>query len=320
MMQRFRFIKEHVLGINLRNSNYIFQNNPISLYPLVDNKIETKNILEKHDVATPKKFFTISSGFELYKLNDCIKDLKDFVIKPANGFGGEGVCLLEQKEPGKFYLPNDHLMPFKKIHEHCQDIMAGMFSITQIKDEVLCEEKIKVSKEFAKLSFKGIPDIRVIVYKKIPVLAMLRCSTYESDGKANLHQGGIGVGVDLTTGKTKHAFHRKNYIKKHPDTLEPLIGYKIPHWDKVLDIAIRCSEIIELGYLGVDIVLDEVKGPLVLELNARPGLMVQMANQIGLKSLLESCDQELQKKDYSFSEKKELALKLHQLYSSAQPL
>lgn len=37
-----------------------------------------------------------------------------------------------------------------------------------------------------------------------------------------------------------------------------------------------------LGYIGVDIVLDRDLGPLVLELNARPGLSIQLANKIGL--------------------------------------
>jgi predicted ATP-grasp superfamily ATP-dependent carboligase len=41
-----------------------------------------------------------------------------------------------------------------------------------------------------------------------------------------------------------------------------------------------------LGYLGVDIVLDRDKGPMLLELNARPGISIQNANRFGLRDRL----------------------------------
>jgi glutathione synthase/RimK-type ligase-like ATP-grasp enzyme len=45
-----------------------------------------------------------------------------------------------------------------------------------------------------------------------------------------------------------------------------------------------------LGYLGVDMVIDQERGPLLLELNARPGLQIQVANQKGLLKHLEFID------------------------------
>jgi glutathione synthase/RimK-type ligase-like ATP-grasp enzyme len=44
-------------------------------------------------------------------------------------------------------------------------------------------------------------------------------------------------------------------------------------------LAASCYELTGLGYQGVDIVLDKDKGPMILELNARPGLNIQMANR-----------------------------------------
>src|SRR5690606_28440359 len=61
-------------------------------------------------------------------------------------------------------------------------------------------------------------------------------------------------------------------------------------WDVILDISSRCYELTGLGYIGVDIVLDRDLGPLVLELNARPGLAIQIANGQGLARRLEICD------------------------------
>lgn len=46
----------------------------------------------------------------------------------------------------------------------------------------------------------------------------------------------------------------------------------------------------EFGYLGVDIVLDQEKGRLLLEINARPGISIQIANQAGLLPRLDAID------------------------------
>jgi glutathione synthase/RimK-type ligase-like ATP-grasp enzyme len=49
-----------------------------------------------------------------------------------------------------------------------------------------------------------------------------------------------------------------------------------------MKLAAGCYELCGLGYIGVDMVLDQEKGPLILELNARPGLNIQIANDCGL--------------------------------------
>ena len=58
----------------------------------------------------------------------------------------------------------------------------------------------------------------------------------------------------------------------------------------MLHIAARTFDMTGLGYLGVDMVIDRERGPLLLELNARPGLQIQVANQKGLLRHLEFID------------------------------
>ncbi|MBU0498794.1 MAG: hypothetical protein KJ558_08825 [Gammaproteobacteria bacterium] len=72
-----------------------------------------------------------------------------------------------------------------------------------------------------------------------------------------------------------------------PDTGYPLRGLRLPHWDLFLELAAQCYEFTRLGYLGVDFVLDRDRGPLLLEINARPGLSIQIANQEGLLKRLQ---------------------------------
>ena len=115
-----------------------------------------------------------------------------------------------------------------------------------------------------------------------PVMAMIRLPTRMSDGKANLHQGAIGVGIDLPTGVTKRGVWGTEVIREHPDTEHSIVGLKIPRWDDLMEMASRCYELSELGYIGVDFVLDRNLGPMILELNARPGLAIQIANGNGL--------------------------------------
>ena len=49
----------------------------------------------------------------------------------------------------------------------------------------------------------------------------------------------------------------------------------------------RFKQIDDFVYQGVDIVIDKDLGPLILELNARPGLNIQIANQTGIRTRLE---------------------------------
>ena len=151
----------------------------------------------------------------------------------------------------------------------------------------MIEYRVKFDDVFETVSFKGVPDIRVIVLKGIPVFAMARLPTSDSDGKANLHKGGVGAGIELATGRTMLAMQYDQLIDHHPDTATPLQGIVTPYWDDILAMASRCYDVTELGYIGVDIVHDKDRGPLLLELNARPGISIQIANRRGLRHVLE---------------------------------
>src|SRR5262249_50350900 len=123
-----------------------------------------------------------------------------------------------------------------------------------------------------------------------PAMAMLRLPTRASNGRANLHQGGIGAGVDLDTGRTNHAVARNRFVERHPDTGVSVLGMQVPCWDAVLSMSVRGAEAVGLGYIGVDIVVDAHEGPMLLEANARPGLAIQIANGRGLVPRLAAID------------------------------
>ncbi|MGH7170315.1 MAG: sugar-transfer associated ATP-grasp domain-containing protein, partial [Gemmataceae bacterium] len=192
---------------------------------------------------------------------------------------------------GKDYLRhNGEKVRPDSLRQHFSDILSGMYSLGGQPDTAIVQQRIHLHPAFESITYKGIPDVRVILYRNEPAMAMLRLPTKASNGRANLHQGGIGTGIELESGITHHAVQRNRFIERHPDTGRPVVGMRVPYWEDVLDMSRRVARAVGLGYLGVDIVVDEDGGPMLLEANARPGLAIQIANGRGLLPRLEAID------------------------------
>lgn len=278
----FTLKKRGILGMNRRNVQYISKLNPRKNFPLVDNKLKTKSIAEEAGIAVPRLIDTICYQAELKTLEKRLENLTKFVVKPAQGSGGKGILVVVDRDKDSFIKSNHERINIKDIHHHISNTLSGLYSLGGKNDVAMIEELVEFDPIFEHYSYEGVPDIRVILYKGFPAMAMLRCSTSESDGKANLHQGAVGIGLDMKTGKALNAVQHDNPVLCHPDTKYGFSELQVPHWDKILELAASCYEITNLGYLGVDIVLDKNLGPLILELNARPGLAIQIANDQGV--------------------------------------
>lgn len=282
--------KQGILGMNSRNVDYIGRSNERRLYPLVDNKLKTKNAAIKMGMSVPKLIGVVEIQHEIQHLERLLDGIKQFVIKPAQGSGGRGILVIKDRQGDDFIKTSGELVSFRDIRRHTSNILSGLYSLGGRVDVAMIEDMIDFDPMLSKYSYEGVPDIRVIIYHGYPVMAMMRCSTHASDGKANLHQGAVGVGIDILSGCSLYAVQNGNKISQHPDTHHSFDELKLPHWDEILRLAASCYEMTDLGYFGADIVLDEKNGPVVLELNARPGLAIQMANQAGLKKRLKTID------------------------------
>jgi alpha-L-glutamate ligase-like protein len=280
-----------IVGMNQRNADYVLRYNKRSLYPLVDDKLRTKYLATESGIAVPELYGVIEIEHDVANLSDIVKDHNDFVIKPAHGSGGNGICVITGRLNGRYRQNSGDLLTDEAIEYHVSNILSGLYSLGGQPDQALIEYRVKFDPLFEAVSYRGVPDIRTIVFRGIPVASMVRLPTRMSDGKANLHQGAVGTGIDLATGRTTHAVWQNYPIEQHPDTGATISGLEIPHWHKLLTLAAQCYDLVGLGYLGVDVVLDRELGPLVLELNARPGLSIQIANGRGLRELLEKIEQ-----------------------------
>ncbi len=283
-----------VLGINRRISNYVQRYNPRSLLPRVDDKALTAELAEAHGLPMPRSYLTLRFNSEVRGLERRLEGLPDFVVKPASGSMGNGIIVarrMEQVEGApRFAVGGGRVWELKQLNYHVATILSGLFSLDGNQDRAIFQERIECDARIARLSEGGVPDIRIILLRGVPVMAMLRVATLESRGRANLHQGAVGIGVSLASGVTHFAMRRGHSLSHHPDSGVALLGVALPLWPECLTLAVRVSDALNLGYLGVDIVLDAKRGPVLLEGNARPGLAIQLANQAGLAHRLEAIE------------------------------
>ena len=290
-----KFHQAGVLGMNARNYKIIAHYNKRSLYPLVDDKVKTKQLANSIDINTPHMIGVIEHQYEVIDLPKIVRGHKEFVVKPAHGSQGKGVLVIKKYQDGHYTTASGKELRFREVYQHVSNILSGLYSLGGQYDVALVEELVHFSDVFKDYSFQGIPDVRVIVYKGYPALAMMRLATKESGGRANLHQGAVGVGLDIRAGNTLQAVCHNQPITHHPDTGADLMGLKVPFWREHLLIGAQAYELTGLGYLGADIVLDKDRGPMMLELNARPGLAIQIANGRGLINAIKKIDKDYPK-------------------------
>ena len=280
-----------ILGINRRNATYMLARNDRRLYPLVDDKLATKALCAEVGVPVPRLIAVARTHREARNLPEQLGGEDAFVLKPARGAMGNGIVVLEQRDG--VILRSGRPMSADDLAYHAAGIISGLYSLAGHLDQAIVEERLEIDPAFESIVAEGVPDVRVIIYRGIPVMAMTRLPTRRSGGRANLHQGAVGAGLDLRSGELRFAVFRNRPISESPDTGEALAGFTLPHFDRVVHSAVAVAERTGLAYLGADVVIDARQGPVILELNARPGLAIQLANREGLRPRLEAVDTEL---------------------------
>jgi alpha-L-glutamate ligase-like protein len=257
----------------------------------VDDKLRTKELAREAGMAVPELYGAIEAPYQVRLLPSSIRSRDEFVVKPSGGSEGLGILVISGRTKDRYRRADGVLVTEEDVKHHVLNILSGMYSLAGQPDKALIEYRVKFDPVFKAISYLGVPDVRIIVFLGVPVMAMVRLPTRLSGGRANLHQGAIGAGIDMETGATLTAVWRTEVVEDHPDTGNRVSDVKIPHWPALLKLSARCFDLTGLGYLGVDIVLDREKGPMILELNARPGLAIQIANRSGLEPRLQSVEQ-----------------------------
>lgn len=287
MMARFKAyldLDRRIVGINARNRNLIYPNNPRKDFILADDKTRTKEFLRNLDVPVPPTYAVVSEVGRIAAVWRGMAQYPALAVKPANGKGGGGIMVLKRVD-GEWCSPGGRRHSDRSVIRHIANILFGIYSFGST-DTAIIEYCVQPPPFFTGIYAEGVPDVRIINYRGTPILAMMRCPTSRSDGKANLHQGAIGIAIDIRTGTLGRGYDYHGYRDKHPDTNVVFSGLVLPHWPQMLNMAAAVAKRFPLKYNGMDIVVDKDLGPLVMELNARPGIEIQNVTGKGLKEIL----------------------------------
>jgi alpha-L-glutamate ligase-like protein len=274
-----------ILGINRRNLCYVQAENRFRDLPLADDKLQTKEAVTRAGVPIPETYFVYRRFFELQTVARDLSPHGEFVIKPSHGRLGSGILVITGREAESWRDIAGGVHRADDLRRHILDIVFGTYT-NDLPCAALVEERVQQHPQMMRMSPLGLADIRLLLYREEPVTAMLRIPTSRSRGKANLHQGGVGVGVDVGTGRTTRALWKARPVEAHPDTGFPLLGFQVPDWATVLGAGVAAARSVPLKYIGADIASSE-RGPVLLEINARPGIEIQNVNRAPLRSLLE---------------------------------
>ncbi len=284
--RKLRDASGDVLSMNMRNLGYIYPHNARRDFPVANDKLLCKEILAPLGVPLAKTHFSYRYFYELQNLAGDLGSLDEFVIKPSKGSAGNGILVIAGREGEAWIGINGRRYSLSQLKRHISDIVFGVYSFDN-KDAAIIEQRVVQHPDINVLFDRGLADVRIIMFQHQLVQTMSRVPTLASDGKANLHQGAVGLGLDPESGRCTHAMLKGVPISHHPDSGAPLLDAVIPFWDEILLHSKRIAEAVALKYLGIDIAISE-QGPVLLEINARPGLEIQNVNRRAIRPLLEA--------------------------------
>lgn len=202
------------------------------------------------------------------------------IYKPTTRSGGKGVQVFDFDQSN-----------IKETYEQIKALPDG-----------LIEGFFKQHPDMQKFSLKSVNTLRVgtiVSYDNIPgtvngkvniVYAGLRMGSGDKYVD-NLHSGGIMTDIDIDTGVivTDGVDFNNNVYTKHPDTGEPIKGFKIPYFEELKQMLMEAGDGIE-GYYGWDVAIGE-NGPVIIEVNTNAGPTALQApyvpDKIGMRHRIE---------------------------------
>lgn len=245
-----------------------------------------------YEIVSPSKYktaFTIKTNFirnfrkyigrdffddgSIEELKSFLNKHEYFMIKPYDGLGGHGVkkmCSKDITDINEFY---------NKLKE----------------EKLFLEEYVIQHSEINKICDKSVNTIRIMTFGYNGKSEILFAAMRFGNGKANVdnfHQGGMGVLVDIETGKlVGQAFNKDlHYFDSHPTSNIKFDGFQIPNWDKVKKLVLEAALVNQhIHVVGWDVAVTE-DGATFIEGNRRPGFdLVQVLSKRGRIDIMKHC-------------------------------
>ncbi len=259
---------------------------------IVDNKLRFFQICKKHGLPTPTILGLVDSsehnhssdGIPLIREPEQLLEIirlegeGKYLFKPAHGALGAGIT--------RFALKNNRL-----IEDNGETIEAKKV-LTNLLDQqspIILQKCLRPHPKLRPIMPSGSLGTARILTVNVDgeVRVFMACLKIPTGGNVadNFHSGRTGnlvAAVDMDSGYLLNSFgpgpDKSGLIEEvvyHPDTGEPLRGFKIPCWQELLDAAINGAiAFCELGTIGWDVALTE-DGPCLIEGNARYGCGIE---------------------------------------------
>ena len=278
-----------ILWMNKRYLKYIKAFNPKKDMKLADSKLKTKKLLQDLDIPSPKLIDVIKNRKQLQNYDFSKFEWEEFVVKPNKWSKWKWIliCKMINKNIVKISWQLIDIDTFKK---QIADILDGRYSMTMWADIAFIEEKIIPWDDFSIFCEYGLADIRLITMQLVPVMAMLRYPTKESDGKANIAAGWVWFWIDIASGKITSMYHnRKIYIKEFPEDYKQFQWKQISYWDDILLYSSQIQYFTNIWYLWLDWTIAQ-PWPNLIEINAMAGMEIQLVNGEWLENRLKKVE------------------------------
>lgn len=205
--------------------------------------------------------------------------IREFVFKPVEGTQGHNVLVFSGRvggDTGSLLALDGDVYDIERLIASTKDdtaLRAGNPGAHT--RSYLIEQRIRQHPELAGLVGETLCCIRVqtiITLKGAPkiIAAVLKLQP-NSVGVDHLIHGAIGAWVDLSSGLLGRGRTRVHldYVSTIPGADRPFVGFQLPHWPEVRDLALRAAAAFPwVRSVGWDIAMSE-GGPVLVEGNER---------------------------------------------------
>lgn len=232
-----------------KNNNIIKKFNDKSSFYKFENKIVFNKIFNKY---LKRNWMVLDNNFEEFE--DFFKTNKSIIVKPIDDEGGNGV--------EKFIYTDK---------TDCKELYNKLITNNQL----LIEECIKQHKDINSLYENSVNTMRMFTFYKNGESYFLQAVLKIGNGGVvdNFSSGGMYTYVSNEGIVYVEAIDRAdNIYSKHPYSGKQIVGFKVPMFDKAVNLVKECAKIVpEIAYVGWDVAISE-NGPVIVEGNCFPGV------------------------------------------------
>ena len=165
--------KPGILGINRRNGDYVLPNNPREHYPRVDDKALTKELCRRRQIPVPETYALIERHGDVAKFLDLIGHRAGICRQAGRRQRGPRHRRHRPARRQRLLQLQRRASPLADMTYHLMTILSGLYSLAGQPDRIIIEQRIIRHPVFESIAVGGTPDVRIILYRCVPVMAMV---------------------------------------------------------------------------------------------------------------------------------------------------